>query len=138
MTDPKTIAVAIKNDLSEIERLSHIVNDFVTCNHLPSKVAFDLNLALDEILTNVISYGYDGGEHLINIRGAVADEIITIEVEDDGRPFDPLATPEPDLNAALDERPIGGLGIHLVRKLTDQQEYRRHEGKNLLILKKNM
>lgn len=106
---------------------------------MPPRFAFDFNLALDEILTNVISYGYnDGLEHIIYIRGCVSKETITVEVEDDGRPFNPLDAPEPDVTASIEERPIGGLGIHLVRKLTDHQEYHRREGKNLLVMKKNI
>ncbi|MBK8316480.1 MAG: ATP-binding protein [Acidobacteria bacterium] len=92
---------------------------------------------LDEILTNVISYAYeDADQHLINIRGKLADGFLTIEVEDDGREFDPLKSDNPDLDSGLQERPIGGLGIHLVKKLTDQLEYHRQDGKNLLVMRK--
>ncbi|MBK7599618.1 MAG: ATP-binding protein [Acidobacteria bacterium] len=127
----------IKNDLSEIERLSLIIEDFVESRNLSIKTAFEFNVALDEILTNVISYAYeDADQHLINIRGKLADGFLTIEVEDDGREFDPLKSDNPDLDSGLHERPIGGLGIHLVKKLTDQLEYRRQDGKNLLVMRK--
>ena len=127
----------ISNDLSEIERLSLIIEDFVESRDLPVKMAFEFNVALDEILTNIISYGYEDAEqHLINIRGKLADGFLTIEVEDDGREFDPLKSENPDLDSGIHERPIGGLGIHLVKKLTDQLEYHRQDAKNLLVMRK--
>jgi len=61
-----------------------------------------------------------------------------VEVEDDGRQFNPLELPEPDLEKKLEERPIGGLGIHLVRNLMDELEYRRTHNKNILIMKKKI
>jgi len=63
---------------------------------------------------------------------------ITIEVEDDGQPFNPLEAPEPDTTKSLEDRLVGGLGVYLVRKLMDGLEYRRHEGKNLLVMKKHV
>jgi anti-sigma regulatory factor (Ser/Thr protein kinase) len=139
MNEPERLTIAIKNDLAEIGRVSRIVTDFVTRNRLPAKLAFDLNLSLDEILTNIISYGYEGdGERQIDIRCTLAEDGVTVEVEDDGRPFNPIETPEPDLSALLEDRPIGGLGVHLVRQLMDQLEYRRLERKNLLIMKRRI
>lgn len=129
--------MTIKNDLAEIEVVSQRIDDFVARHQLPAKLAFDLNLAVDELLTNVISYGYeDGLEHTIRIRGVFADRVMTIEIEDDGRPFNPLEMPESDLTAALMDRKVGGLGVHLVRQLMDQVEYQWQEGKNLLMIKK--
>lgn len=134
---PETLTMTIKNDLAEIEVVSQRIDDFVARHQLPAKLAFDLNLAVDELLTNVISYGYeDGLEHTIRVRGVFADRVMTIEIEDDGRPFNPLEMPEPDLTAALMDRKVGGLGVHLVRQLMDQVEYQWQEGKNLLMIKK--
>ena len=139
---PETLTCQIKNDLSEIAAVSQAVDDFVARHELPARVAFDLNLALEEILTNAISYGYDvdddTGEHSIHIRGTMADGLITLEVEDDGRPFNPLeaANEEPDIKASIEDRPIGGLGLFMVRKLMDQLEYHRRGEKNLLVMKK--
>jgi anti-sigma regulatory factor (Ser/Thr protein kinase) len=132
------ICVKLKNDLSEIERLSQIVTEFAKRNHLPSRVLFDLNLALEEVLTNVISYGYqDSNEHQIIIRICLENGELTAVVEDDGQPFNPLEVPEPDLEKTLEERPVGGLGIYLTRKLMDELEYKQQGGKNILVMKKN-
>ena len=97
----------------------------------------DLNLALEEILTNIISYGYtDNREHEIKVRLSVQPGEVKAEVEDDGQPFNPLAAPEADTTQSLEERTIGGLGIHLVRKLMDGLEYKRQGDRNLLTIRK--
>jgi anti-sigma regulatory factor (Ser/Thr protein kinase) len=135
---PESLTITINNDLSKIEPVSQAVADFVAGRQLPAKIAFDLNLALDELLTNAILYGYEEDEvgREIQIRIALAGDTIELEIEDDGRPFNPLEIPEPDLGAGLMDRPIGGLGMSLVRKLTDQQAYQRRGEKNLLTIKK--
>ena len=131
-----TICIQLKNNLSELESVNKVVAEFAERHHLSAKVLFNLNLALEEILTNVISYGYDDkDEHQITVRLFLEQGQLKVEVEDDGRPFNPLEAPEPDLSKSLEERPVGGLGIHLVRKLMDELEYRREEGRNLFLIK---
>ncbi len=101
------------------------------------KVVFHVNLVLEEILTNIIAYGYaDSDEHYISIGIFLAEGELVIQVADDGRPFNPLEAPEPDLESPLEERPVGGLGLHLVRSLMHEFEYERNEGQNLLVMKK--
>ena len=135
----KPMAILFKNQLAEIERLGQVMEEFAALHHLPPNLVFELNLALEEILTNVISYGYDDSdEHEILIRLSCKGEEITAEVEDDGRPFNPLEAAEPDTDKPLEERSVGGLGIHLVRKLMDDVEYKRQQGKNLLAMKKRI
>ncbi len=131
------ISIELKNNLGQLERLSRILAEYGELHHLPSNALFAVNLALEEIITNVITYGYrDDDEHNIIIRINFNQDHLIIEVEDDGLPFNPLEAPEPDLKKPLEEREIGGLGIHLVRNLMEGLEYRRLEGKNLLIMKK--
>jgi anti-sigma regulatory factor (Ser/Thr protein kinase) len=106
---------------------------------VPESVLHDLNLVVAELLTNIISYGYtDSREHEISVRLSVEPGEMRVDVEDDGQPFNPLQAPEPDTTKPLEDRAVGGLGVHLVRKLTDGLEYRRHEGKNLLVIKKRL
>ena len=101
-----------------------------------AETSHNMKVALDEILTNIISYAYDDAkEHIIVIRLSLDQEKWTVEVEDDGRPFNPLNAPEPDTKQLLGERPIGGLGIHLVRKLIDELEYRRQNDRNILVMR---
>ena len=140
MTAEKPMAeaavVELKNDLSEIARLARIVDDFARHHQIEAQTTRNMHLVLDEILTNIISYGYDnGGEHHIIARFNLERGHWTVAVEDDGKPFNPLDAPEPDTNQLLEERPIGGLGIHLVRKNVDELEYRRQKDKNILIMK---
>jgi len=131
------VSIDLKSNLSELEKLAQIVAEFGQRHHLSSQALFHTNLALEEILTNVISYAYDDSEeHQIIVCLRVEQGELTVEVEDDGRPFNPLEAPEPDIEKPLEERPLGGLGIHLVRNVMDRLEYRRQDGRNLLIMKK--
>ena len=132
------ITVELKNNISETERLSQIVSDFSEANGLSIGDSYALNLSLEEILANVISYGYeDNSEHTITIRISLKDKQLIAEVEDDGKPFNPLEAPEPDIEIPLEDRPVGGLGIYLVRNLMDGLEYKRELGKNILIMMRN-
>ena len=131
--------MTLKNDLSEIERMSQLLAEFGERWHLPAKPLLDLNLAIEEAVANVITHGYeDYEEHQIGVTISLEDKDITVKVEDDGRPFNPLEFPEPDLTRPLEEKALGGLGIHLVRNLTDGLDYKRQQAKNLLVMKKTM
>jgi phosphoserine phosphatase RsbU/P len=135
----EAVEIKLKSKLSEFESFNQILTEFGQRHGLAAKVVHDLNLALEEILTNIISYGYrDNREHEIRVRLSMRPGEVRAEVEDDGQPFNPLEAPEVDTTKPLEERTIGGLGIHLVRKLMDGLEYQRHEGKNLLVLKKHL
>lgn len=139
MTLAKEAWIELKNSLSELERLSLALEEFGDSHHLPLKTIMDVNLALDEIFTNIVSYGFeDHDEHLINIHLLIEGKELNIRVEDDGLPFNPLEVPEPDLNVPLEERKTGGLGIHLARKMVDELKYERQQGKNVLLLKKKL
>jgi serine/threonine-protein kinase RsbW len=131
-------ALRLKNRLSELERLGQFIAEFGAEHGLATKAISELQLAIDELVTNVISYAYaDAGEHGIDVRLTADGGEVTVEVEDDGQPFDPLTAPEPDVDAPIEARQIGGLGIHLVRQVTDRLEYRRVGGKNVVDVHKN-
>ena len=90
-------------------------------------------------MTNVIAYAYDDkADHRITLRLSLRTGELAAEVEDDGRPFNPLDAPPPDLTQPLEDRPIGGLGVHFLRTLMDGVEYRREQGRNRLVMKKNL
>ena len=94
-------------------------------------------LAIEELVTNCIDYGYDdAGEHTIVVELGLADGTLTMTVIDDGHAFNPLEATAPDLNAEIDQRPIGGLGIHMLRKLSDSMDYERRDESNRLTLTK--
>lgn len=131
--------VRCRNDLSELARVGQVTTTFGEQHQLPEQLIFEVNLALEEVLVNVISYGYDDqNEHEIVLHLSIQDEEVWATVEDDGRPFNPLEAAMPDLEQEVEERPIGGLGIHLVRKVMDSLEYTRQQGKNRLVMKKHI
>ncbi len=133
------VTISFKNQLGEIERLGQVVTEFAQRQHWSPQVLFEVNVSLEEILTNAISYAYeDDKEHTIILRLSFADGEMTAEIEDDGRPFNPLEVAEPDINKPIEERKVGGLGIYLVRKLMTDLAYERREGKNRLTLKKKI
>jgi anti-sigma regulatory factor (Ser/Thr protein kinase) len=133
----KDISVELKNDVSEIGRMSQIVYEFCASNNLPPDTVFALTLSLEEILTNVITYGYDDNDkHVIIVRLNLHQGQVCIQVEDDGKPFNPLDVDAPDIDRPLEERPIGGLGIYLVKNHMDSLKYQRRKERNVLIMKK--
>ncbi len=132
------LSLRIATRLDELPRLDAAVEDFAQKQAWPPDLVFQVKLVLEELGVNIVNHGHDdGARHEIEIEIASAADALTIEIADDGRPFDPLTeAPEPDLESALEDRPIGGLGVHLVRTMMDEARYRREEGKNRLTLVK--
>ena len=129
----------LRNDLSEIGRLAGELETFGAQARLAPAVIFAVNLALEEVITNAISYGFeDADEHLIEVELCMAERGVVVTVQDDGRPFDPLGAPEVDVTAPLEARTIGGLGVRLLRTLTDDITYTRADGKNVLVFEKRI
>ncbi len=105
----------LTNDLTELQRLAQHVDEVCPRHDVPSAVALTFNLALEEAVTNIISYGYDDtAAHEIRVRISFVDRILRAEITDDGRRFDPLQVEPPDTAATIENRPIGGLGVFLV------------------------
>jgi serine/threonine-protein kinase RsbW len=133
------LVLNLKNDPAEIARLAHSVTEFCARHALAEATAAQLNLALDEAITNIIAYAYDDAdEHEIAVRISLVAGALTAELIDDGREFDPLLVAAPDPAASLAERSVGGLGIHLVRRLMDDIRYRREGARNHLVLAKRI
>lgn len=115
------------------------VENFAATHGVDGQDAAVINLALDELITNICSYGFDDdGEHAIALKLALDDDVLTASIQDDGRPFDPLKAKTPDPSASLDQRQPGGLGLFLVRSLVDDIQYRRRGGANHLTLTKKV
>ena len=128
-----TLSLTLRNDVSEISRLVDRIDAFGVEAGLPPDVTFRLTLSLDEIVSNVIRHGFDDdAEHQILVTLVVADGHVTATVVDDGSAFDPREAPLPDLDAPLEKRQAGGLGMHLVRETMDEIDYRREDGRNIL------
>ncbi len=132
-----TLDLRVETKIEEMERLAAVVEDFGEGEDWPPALTFQVNLALEELWLNVLNYGHERGLHEVCIRLVSETDALTIEITDDGKPFDPLIdAPLPDTTGGLGDRDIGGLGIHLVRTMMDELEYRREEGKNHLTLVK--
>lgn len=117
------------------------VEDFCEKNGLSAKIMFKLTLVLDELITNIISYGYaDMDEHPIDVSLSMEGTTLTLRIEDDAEPFNILEAPEPELDVPLEDRikPIGGMGVHLVKNLMNCVDYRRENGKNIVTMQKDI
>lgn len=130
----------ILNDVTELRKLHLACENLAEEWHLPEKVSMHINLVLEEAISNIFFYSYeDDNEHEILIDFIKKDDEIIIHVTDDGKAFDLLATKDfDDVDKSAEERKIGGLGIHFVKKLMDEVEYRREADKNILSLYKKI
>lgn len=139
MSMDSEFSMDLRNNYIELPRLKEAVHRYCHLRGLPSNVLFALDLSLDEILTNVISYGYDDEhEHRITVEIHSTAAFVEVEVKDDGKPFNPLEHQCHHTESALTDRPVGGLGIHLVRSYMDEMRYRREGERNCLTMRKNL
>jgi anti-sigma regulatory factor (Ser/Thr protein kinase) len=112
---------------------------FAQTHALPEAVRRSLNVALDELLANELSHGMAGlGAGSLTVEVELDQERLTVTLTDDGPPFDPFRQAAPDTTLSVDDRPIGGLGIHLVRELMDEVSYERRDAHNVVILVKQL
>ncbi len=129
--------VRLKNQISELKYLYQALVQFGQKHDISLKILDEMNLALEEIITNIISYAFSTeAEHTIILRLSKEDHQLIAEVEDDGKPFNPLDAPDPDIGLPVEDRPIGGLGILLTKNMVDHIDYSQRNGKNLLRLRK--
>ena len=136
--DENVLEIALANDLQEIVGVSEKIDAFCEGKDLSPEIAYAVNLSIDEILTNTISYGYDDDEpHRIEIVLRLEVDSLFVVITDDSAPFDLSATPEADVEASLDEREVGGLGLFLVHQMMDKVEYERVEDRNVVTLTKS-
>ena len=120
---------------------AHVVEDFGKHCDLPPRSLYHVSLVLDELLTNIAAYGYlDQDRHHVCVSLSQEGDEIIMTVEDDALPFNILEAPLPDVTLPPEDRakPVGGLGILLVRRLTDSIAYERRDNKNILTLRKRM
>jgi serine/threonine-protein kinase RsbW len=135
MIDP-SFSLRIQPDIGGIPGVSAQLESAMRSAGFSTEDILDTQLAVEEVITNVIVHGYRGSEGSIGITGRQADNCIEIVVTDQAPPFDPLSIPEPDLEADVDERRIGGLGIYLLKQVMDDVSYRFENGSNILTMKK--
>ena len=128
----------LHNDIQQIPQLASFVEAVAEIAHLDVALTMSLNLALEEAVSNVIMYAYPpGSDGLVDVEAVVRNDELEFIVSDNGVAFDPTAAPEADVSLDVDERPIGGLGIFLVKNIMDRVSYTRSDdGKNILSMTK--
>jgi len=133
------LEIVLTNRPEERPRLLQALEAFAAEHRLPAKVLRAADLALEEHMTNVFNHAYaDAALHEIRVRLSCDGGALCVEVEDDGRAFNPLEAPSADTSIPLEERSIGGLGIHLMRRYMDELDYRRESGRNILRMTKRL
>ena len=140
MSETVYLKIGADSDASDADNLQYIqgsVEGLGEREAWPESLTFKVNLVLEELGLNILTHGGKGMKRRpeIDIVLTSEDHALTIEVLDNGHPFDPLQnSPNPDLATTIEDRPVGGLGIHLVRSLMDDLHYQRDAGKNRLTL----
>ena len=129
----ETLTLNVKSDRAELEQVIDVMDGLAEREEWAPDFTYRVHLALEELVLNVMDYGYDDGAQDIEIHLTSDADAITIEIVDSGRPFDPLSdAPQPDLDAPVEERRVGGLGVHLVKTLMDRMDYKRENEQNRL------
>ena len=133
----ESLRIDVRNTHDAIAPATEEAERWLEAHEVSHKAMYLALLAIEELVTNCIHYGYDDtAEHTIRIDFTVEDGVLTMEVTDDGHEFDPVNAPEPDFALEVEDRPVGGLGIHMLRKLADEMGYERVDGKNRVRLVK--
>ena len=132
------LSLHMDSRVEELRRIDAAVEEFARAENWPADVAYQIKLAIEEVTVNVIHHAHDDGAgHRAGIDIVSDADAVTVEIVDDGKPFDPLTeAPVPDITASIEDRPIGGLGVYLVKTMMDETRYRREDGCNRLTLVK--
>lgn len=132
-------SIILTNDISEINKLTEFVEEIGNKLSLAPDVVFNLNLVLEEAVVNIINYAYPKEEHQsIYLSATLHEGSIILVLTDTGVEFDPTMAPEADITLSAEERPIGGLGIFLIRQIMNEVRYDRIDGKNVLTMEKKL
>ncbi len=133
------LRVSLSPTLSAVRGLAQMVEEFGDANKLPMQKIYMINLAVEELITNTVSYGLRGvTQPKIEIALQVNSTVLAVTMVDNGEPFDPTQDTNPDLSSAVDDRPIGGLGLHLVKTFAARIKYEYVDGKNRLTLEHDL
>lgn len=123
----------LRSSHDELPQLVESVEALGERDGWPGELTFRVSLVIDELAQNVVDYAYADAVGNVEVAVISEPEAVVIEIVDEGRPFDPLTqAPEPDLTSSLEDRPVGGLGVHFTKTLMDDVEYFRESGQNRL------
>jgi len=133
-----SLLIRVKNRLDNLETISHAVDSMPDTLCFSKKKRCEIQLILEELFTNIVNHGFtDKEEHEIEIELSCCKGDMVIRIEDDGDPFNPMNQSSPDTRCAIEERLVGGLGIHFVKCFIDSCSYERKNNKNIMTLKKS-
>jgi anti-sigma regulatory factor (Ser/Thr protein kinase) len=139
MTSSQHLTLHFANSAEEAPRIARRVEYFLHDRQIPDTIINKLLLCVDELITNIIAHAYgDKEEHAVLLECRILDDKIELELRDDGIAFDPTTQTRPNTKLSLENRDIGGLGIHLVMTLMDKVEYQREGDYNVLKLTKKL
>ncbi|MEE4377364.1 MAG: ATP-binding protein [Candidatus Competibacteraceae bacterium] len=137
----KHLEIGTITALTELEQASDKIRLFCTAHNIAPERIFHLDLALDELVSNFFRHGHDpagSDSPAISIDLLVEDDCLITAVKDNGIAFNPLEAKPPDLDLSVEDKPIGGLGLHLVSQFIDELDYQRAEGWNCLTLRQRL
>jgi sigma-B regulation protein RsbU (phosphoserine phosphatase) len=135
----KVFSVVIGNTIAEMQKVVDLVEGFGAHHLLPQKLLNELNVCLDELINNTISYGYDDQDrHNIAVKLEFTGGVLSAEICDDGRPFDPREAAPVIFDENVQSPPIGGLGLHFIKSLMDDISYARIVQKNVVKIAKKV
>jgi serine/threonine-protein kinase RsbW len=129
--------LTLKIDFADMEQLHSFLVEIQQRLSISDKCLFETNLALEEVFSNALYYGFNTPSgQFVKIAVTAVQSVLNIRVEDDGKPFNPLEAKAPDLESDLENREPGGLGIHLIKHFMDDIRYERYQGRNVLTMRK--
>ena len=139
--DPKIYyrSILLNNDVQEVPVLTVFISGICDDMNFDNLTKSRVNLAIEEAVVNVMNYAYAPGERgNIQLEVTAYDDVVSFVLKDKGKPFDPTAMPEVDVDEYVATRSVGGLGIHMIRNYMDKVDYQRTNGQNVLTMKKNL
>lgn len=131
--------MTVEATIENIEKVTMFVDEELEAYDCPMKTQMQVDIAIDELLSNIARYAYHPGKGSVTVRIEVLEEPFSVSVTfiDHGIPYDPLAKEDPDVTLSAEEREVGGLGIFMVKKSMDEMAYEYKDGQNILRIKKN-
>jgi serine/threonine-protein kinase RsbW len=131
-------AFTVDAEITSIPLVADGIEDYLTSAGVDPAIVPDIELAVDEVMTNIIMHGYRSRAGTIGITCVIGERVVKVEIRDRAPEFNPLLLKEPDITAGIDDRPVGGMGIYLVRKVMDAVSYEYLNGENVLTLEKKI
>jgi anti-sigma regulatory factor (Ser/Thr protein kinase) len=132
-------SIELMSRQSELEKFREFLSGLLSEQGASAEIVEEFYLIGEEILVNIMTYGHDAGQdHCIQVSLELVGQMVRLSFRDDGKAFNPLEVPEPDLDAPIEDRPIGGLGVYLVKELSESVSYERQGRYNTLTVEKKL